>query len=214
MVCWLPRLHLHKVWPLMSCFLALQWLHMSVTWASWLVKPPVTRLFVHAVNIRNNKVLYHWTLWLGNPLGTDGFSPQRFSNAESVSIVCHHHGSLASRCTHMHWDNRWVILTHWSYVFLALTHRNMHPCFVVFVVVWNLLLRYPETHGGNLWQSATSTDYWYIASKLKAPRNLFWISNMFLWVEIFIFFVCYHVVPKRHSLTWLWIKWFVKQKET
>ena len=22
---------------------------------------------------------------------------------------------------------------------------------------------------------------------------------MFLWVEIFLFFVCYHVVPKRHS---------------
>ena len=45
----------------------------------------------------------------------------------------------------------------------------------------------------------TSTVYWCIASKLKAPRNLYWMSNMFLWVEIFIFFVCYHVVPKRHS---------------
>ena len=37
------------------------------------------------------------------------------------------------------------------------------------------------------------------ASKLKAPRNLYWMSNMFLWVEIFLFSVCYHVVPKRHS---------------
>ena len=45
----------------------------------------------------------------------------------------------------------------------------------------------------------TSTVYWCIASKLKAPRNLYWMSNMFLWVEIFIFFVWYHVVPKRHS---------------
>ena len=45
---------------------------------------------------------------------------------------------------------------------------------------------------------ATSTVYWCIASKLKAPRNYFWMSNMFLWVEIF-FFMCYHVVPKRHS---------------
>ena len=45
----------------------------------------------------------------------------------------------------------------------------------------------------------TSTVYWCIASKLKAPRNFYWMSNMFLWVDIFLFFVCYHVVPKRHS---------------
>ena len=45
----------------------------------------------------------------------------------------------------------------------------------------------------------TSTVYWCIASKLKAPWNFYWMSNMFLWVEIFLFFVCYHVVPKRHS---------------
>ena len=47
--------------------------------------------------------------------------------------------------------------------------------------------------------SRTSTVYWCIASKLKAARNLYWMSNMFLWVEIFLFFVCYHVFPKRHS---------------
>ena len=35
----------------------------------------------------------------------------------------------------------------------------------------------------------TSTVYWCIASKLKAARNLYRISNMFLWVEIFLFFV-------------------------
>ena len=45
----------------------------------------------------------------------------------------------------------------------------------------------------------TSTVYWCIASKLKAPWNFDWMSNMFLWLEIFLFFVCYHVVPKRHS---------------
>ena len=49
------------------------------------------------------------------------------------------------------------------------------------------------------WQESTSTVYWCIASKLKAPWNFYWMSNMFLWVEIFLFFVCYHVVPKRHS---------------
>ena len=47
--------------------------------------------------------------------------------------------------------------------------------------------------------SITSTVYWCIASKLKAPWNFYWMSNMFLWVEIFLFFECYHVVPKRHS---------------
>ena len=35
--------------------------------------------------------------------------------------------------------------------------------------------------------------------KIKAPRNFYLMSNMFLWVEIFLFFVCYHVVPKRYS---------------
>ena len=48
-------------------------------------------------------------------------------------------------------------------------------------------------------QYPTGTVYWCIASKLKAPRNLYWMSNMFLWVEMFLLFVCYHVVPKRHS---------------
>ena len=48
-------------------------------------------------------------------------------------------------------------------------------------------------------RETTSTVYWCIASKLKAARNLYWMSNMFLWVEIFLFFVCYHVFPKRHS---------------
>ena len=37
------------------------------------------------------------------------------------------------------------------------------------------------------------------ALKLKAPWNLYWMSNMFLSVEIFLFFECYHVVAKRHS---------------
>ena len=46
---------------------------------------------------------------------------------------------------------------------------------------------------------ATSTVCWCIASKFKAPRNIYWMSNMFLRVEIFLFFVCYHVLPKRHS---------------
>ena len=49
------------------------------------------------------------------------------------------------------------------------------------------------------WSGETSTVYWCIASKSKAPWNFYWMSNMFLWVEIFLFFVCYHVVPKRHS---------------
>ena len=35
--------------------------------------------------------------------------------------------------------------------------------------------------------------------KIKSPANFYWMSNMFLWVEIFLFFVCYHVVPKRHN---------------
>ena len=48
-------------------------------------------------------------------------------------------------------------------------------------------------------KGSTSTVYWCIASKLKAARNLYWTSNMFLWVEIFLFFVCYHVFPKMHS---------------
>ena len=52
---------------------------------------------------------------------------------------------------------------------------------------------------GNHCSWITSTVYWCIASKLKAPWNFYWMSNMFLWVEIFLFFVCYHVVPKRHS---------------
>ena len=47
----------------------------------------------------------------------------------------------------------------------------------------------------------TSTVYWCIASKLKAPRNFYWMSNMFLWVEIFLFFVCYHVVH-HECLNW------------
>ena len=47
--------------------------------------------------------------------------------------------------------------------------------------------------------TSTSTVYWCIASKLKAARNLYWMSNMFLWVETFLFFMCYHVFPKRHS---------------
>ena len=36
-------------------------------------------------------------------------------------------------------------------------------------------------------QVHTSTVYWCIASKLKAPWNFYWMSNMFLWVEIFLF---------------------------
>ena len=64
-------------------------------------------------------------------------------------------------------------------------------------------------------QTITSTVYWCIASKLKAPRNFYWMSNMFLWVEIFLSFVCYHVVPKRHSqldyeLDGLWNKMKLK----
>ena len=48
-------------------------------------------------------------------------------------------------------------------------------------------------------QYTPSIVYWCIASKLKAPRNLYCINNMFFGMDIFLFFVCYHVVPKRHS---------------
>ena len=55
------------------------------------------------------------------------------------------------------------------------------------------LCRPPGTH-------STSTVYWCIASKLKASRNLYWMSNMFLWV-VYFFSLCdiTDVVPKRHS---------------
>ena len=49
------------------------------------------------------------------------------------------------------------------------------------------------------WHWRTSTVYWCIASKLKTPRNLYWMSNMLLWVEIFLFFVC-------HTMDLLWEK--------
>ena len=60
------------------------------------------------------------------------------------------------------------------------------------------LFRWMESHDF-MADMMTSTVYWCIASKLKAARNLYWMSNMFLWAEIFLFFVCYHVFPKRHS---------------
>ena len=56
-----------------------------------------------------------------------------------------------------------------------------------------------QLHTAVIAHCSTSTVYWCIASKLKAARNLYWMSNMFLWLKIFLFFVCCHVVPKRHS---------------
>ena len=37
------------------------------------------------------------------------------------------------------------------------------------------------------------------SDKYSLLMHFYWMSNMFLWVEIFLFFVCYHVVSKRHS---------------
>ena len=35
--------------------------------------------------------------------------------------------------------------------------------------------------------------------KIKSPAKFLLNEQYALWVEIFIFFVCYHVVSKRHS---------------
>ena len=44
-----------------------------------------------------------------------------------------------------------------------------------------------------------STVYWCIASKLKAPRNFYWMRNVLMGGYIHIQYICYHVVPKRLS---------------
>ena len=108
---------------------------------------------------------------------TSEFPAQRASNAENVSIWWRHHGYSS---------------------FLRLQSVT------VLLVTFTAVLRHIKSAGQchrlmNAWHIvATSTVYWCIASKLKALRNFYWMSNMFLWVEIFLFFVCYHVVPKRH----------------
>ena len=90
------------------------------------------------------------------------------------------------------WTNIWVnngyagdLRRYYAYYDVIVTNVARHT-------LLRLLCRSPFQH-------LTSTVYWCIASKLKAPWNFYWMSNMFLWVEIFLFFVCYHVVPKRHS---------------
>ena len=65
-------------------------------------------------------------------------------------------------------------------------------------VVWRSMKRLRAIADRD-YSETTSTVYWCIISKLKVPQNLYWMSNMFLWVDIFVYFVCYHVVPKRHS---------------
>ena len=90
----------------------------------------------------------------------------------------------------------WVIAQGLSYHGLHTVPRNSTPKVYLIHQVAQFTT---ATITGTTTTIATSTVYWCIASKLKAPRNLYWMSSMFLWVEIFIFFVCYHVVPKRHS---------------
>ena len=86
--------------------------------------------------------------------------------------------------------NKWLSKQSWSWLFEFETPS--HP-------LWRHCNEIIPSTKILLSQLMTSTLYWCIASKLKAPQNLYWMSNMFLWVQIFIFFVFYHVVPKRHS---------------
>ena len=113
------------------------------------------------------------------------------------------------------WDRSHMAVCLWSEHINNLLHvifsEGTKHIFYVIPPQWH------DTGSWNPFSSKTSTVYWCIASKLKAPRNFYWMSNMFLWVEIFIFFVCYHVVPKRHSqldyeLNGLWNK--IKLKTT
>ena len=72
--------------------------------ARWCVKSPASRLFsqpfVHAQIKDNIKTLRHWPLWR-KPTLICGFSVQRATNTENVTIWWRHHG-LASTHTHTH----------------------------------------------------------------------------------------------------------------
>ena len=62
----------------------------------WRINSPASRLFaklfVQAQIKENTKAPRHWPLW-GDPPLTSGFSAQRASNTETVSIWWHHHAA-------------------------------------------------------------------------------------------------------------------------
>ena len=106
------------------------------------------------------------------PPVTSGFPSQRASNLSSVSMWCPHQASQPAGS---------IISLQISRVQSIATQQQPQPhC----------------QHGSN---TTPSTVYWCIASKLKAARNLYWMSNMFFVGGNISFFVCYHVFPKRHS---------------
>ena len=114
-----------------------------------------------------------------------------------------------------------ILVFHWDGFQIVPVWRNDINCCYLFILPMQILPRKGSAMLSKLaeWRSGsvsalpcerpgfasrtrlreTSTVYWCIASKLKAARNLYWMSNMFLGAEIFLFFVCYHVFPKRHS---------------
>ena len=142
--------------------------------------------------------------------------PVSFSGASTYNqlsrimmLCCCTHNSLI-QCNHSYmipeYDALYDLERQWYYEFLPFLSNQ--PGIDKLILGGDVARRYVhqtfglEKHAfdrGSWFQFHTSTVYWCIASKLKAPRIFYWMSNMFLWVEIFLFFVCYHVVPKRHS---------------
>ena len=87
--------------------------HSDITWASWCIKSHVTKLFDQQFaqpTIRQHEGFTLLTLCVGNPPAIGGFSSQRASNVEIVSIWwCHHsccHGSW-----HCHVILSWPVRT-------------------------------------------------------------------------------------------------------
>ena len=95
--------------------------------ASWLF----VQSFVQAHIKENIKTPPHWPFW-GNPPVTGGFSSQRASNAEKVSICWRYHMVLLNRC----WS-RGMAETSWSTKNLGLCHVITCPC-----IPWNTWWRH------------------------------------------------------------------------
>ena len=168
-----------------------------------------------------NATAHHWwehNIGSGHGLVPSGTKPLPGLMLTPICIAIRHHLATTSqwRCcffTALNWNiyvcfSIYAFFTHCGkYTYSTGTHHyrplrahsripNMYSLYSFGIWEWFDILKV------NITLTVLKLYYKYSllmhCIKIKAPRNFYWMSNMFLWVEIFIFFVCYHVVPKRH----------------
>ena len=125
----------------------LHWRHMNIIESQISASWPFFQRHAQAKKRENTSSSATLVLYEGNPSVTDGFPSQRASNAESVSMPCHHRVFHIFRCTNLNLNMNHLdsLKVSWHWWHISQLCHQLSSVYKVMISIFRTVAKYLTT---------------------------------------------------------------------